>query len=160
MAEEMQAPAGLDIGALLGGILGSGGEKGVSDSGGGAARSDVGAEQAIALQEGIGKVLSDPQMMARLPEVIEMLRPMMGGLPAGGGDGEKGDADTGQSGSDAPGTAVPASVSHKDGRGGRGAHERRIALLCALRPYLSPRRQEAVDYILRMDKMGKLFRNG
>ena len=132
---------GTDLGALIGALLGGGGASG-------------------GIGEGINAVLRDPETMAKLPAMIEMLRPMMGG------------------GSDAPpvakagGEAVPASLPQQAdmpppkesppphaGKGG-GCHERRIALLCALRPYLSPRRQEAIDYILRMDRMGKLFRQG
>ncbi len=153
MAQERQASAGADLGSILGGILGGGASDGaVSDS---------------ALSEGIGRVLSDPQMMARLPGMIEMLKPMMGNLSSANGSsgevaetaaesrGEERGQEKEEEASSPP--SVPALAAH---RGGGGAHERRIALLCALRPYLSPRRQEAIDYILRMDKMGKLFRNG
>lgn len=155
MAQERQTPAGLDLGTLLGGIL----------AGGGGGASD-GAVSADALSEGIGKVLSDPQMMAKLPGMIEMLRPLMDAPSSGGASPgeimavaeprEREEEKEGDGRSESP-SAVAASASH---RGGGGAHDRRIALLCALRPYLSPRRQEAIDYILRMDKMGKLFRNG
>lgn len=158
MAEEKQGSAGLDLGSLLGGILSGGGNAAEAEAGGGGISAD-------ALSDGIGKVLSDPQMMAKLPDMIEMLRPMMGSMASGGsplGDAvaagvsqEREEEKKEKGGTQA--LSVPASGSHK---GGRGAHERRIALLCALRPYLNPRRQEAIDYILRMDKMGKLFRNG
>lgn len=40
--------------------------------------------------------------------------------------------------------------------GGRGA--RREALLCALKPYLSPARQEAAEYLLRLWRVGDLLR--
>ena len=137
--DEEKREGGADLGALLGSLLGGEGAAG-------------------GLGEGINAVLRDPEAMAKLPAMIEMLRPMMGG------------------GSDVPsaakagGEAVPAALPHPAdekpkggppphhaGKGG-GCHERRIALLCALRPYLNPRRQEAIDYILRMDRMGKLFR--
>ena len=32
------------------------------------------------------------------------------------------------------------------------------ALLCALRPYLTPQRQEVIDYILKLSKMGELLK--
>lgn len=150
--EEANAP---DLGSLLGSLLGgTGGGTGASES---AIPSD-------AMREGIGAVLSDPQMMAKLPDMIEMLRPLMGG-GAGGGNplGEVLSAvakpqEKEREGEPHGAAASPVSVQHGDRK--KGCHDRRIALLCALRPYLSPRRQEAIDYILRMDKMGKLFRNG
>ena len=134
------AGGGADLSALLGGLLG--GEKGAGGMSG----------DPLA---GIGAVLQDPQMMAKLPEVMAMLRPMMGQLTGGASP------DHAATAVDVPAVTKPAeekSVSHHGG--GSGCRERRIALLCALRPYLSPRRREAIDYILRMDKMGKLFRNG
>ena len=139
--ESRDAPAGQsvsspDLSALLGSLLGNGG----SAEGGGASSN--------AMREGIGAVLNDPQMMAKLPDMIEMLRPMM----AGRTDGER------SSRADAPQEkSVPAVASADKGR---GCHDRRVALLRALRPYLNGRRQEAIDYILRMDQMGKLFRGG
>ena len=150
-AEGAQTTMGVDLGSLLGGLLaGNTASQNASQS--------IQASEVIsqsALSDGIGAVLRDPQMMAKLPDMIAMLKPLMGN----------------SSGSDAaiaaeekprepeqvpPGASLPASPSGK----GKGCRERRIALLCALRPYLSPRRREAIDYILRMDKMGKLFRNG
>lgn len=131
-----QAPPALDLGGLLGGLLGGGaGENGASSD---------------ALREGIGAVLSDPQMMAKLPGMIEMLRPMMGsGAVPAAMTPEKAEKPAQEA------VAVPA------GAGGRGAcHDRRVSLLRALRPYLSERRQQAIDYILRMDQMGKMFRGG
>ncbi len=36
--------------------------------------------------------------------------------------------------------------------------ERRDALLCALKPYLSTRRCEAIDYMLKFGKFGDIFK--
>lgn len=81
---------------------------------------------------GIGDVLSDPALMAKLPEVIAALRPMMGSPPK----------------KEAP---------QKDGE--PKANNKRLALLYALKPYLSPRRCEAIDYFARMSKMGDIIKN-
>lgn len=81
---------------------------------------------------GIGDVLANPELMAKLPEVIAVLRPMM----------SEGDS---------------KSQPKKDGQ--VDATSRRMALLYALKPYLSPRRCEAIDYIARMSKMGDLMKN-
>lgn len=80
----------------------------------------------------IGDVLANPDLMAKLPEVMAVLRPMLNNQP------EK---------------ASPPKNSTSDAAG------RRIALLCALKPYLSHRRCEAIDYFTRMSKMGDLIKN-
>ncbi len=80
---------------------------------------------------GISDVLSNPDLMAKLPEVMAALRPMLSG-----------------------GDSHPAK---QDGKG--EAAGRRLALLYALKPYLSPRRCEAIDYFARMSKMGDLMKN-
>ena len=36
--------------------------------------------------------------------------------------------------------------------------ERRAALLCAMKPYLSRDRQEAIDYILKLSRLGDLLK--
>ena len=47
------------------------------------------------------------------------------------------------------------------GKGGSGnaAPSHREALLCALKPYLSPTRQVAADYLLRLFAMGTVLKN-
>ena len=40
-----------------------------------------------------------------------------------------------------------------------GATSRHKALLCALKPYLSPARREAADYLLRLSAVGELIKN-
>ena len=80
----------------------------------------------------IGNALSDPALMAKLPEVISVLRPM---LENGEKKGEP-----------------PKS-------GGSSAGNKRMALLYALKPYLSPRRCEAIEYFARISKMGDMIKN-
>ena len=81
---------------------------------------------------GIGDVLSNPDLMAKLPEVMAVLRPM---LSEGG----------------------QKPPPKKDGKADAASH--RMALLYALKPYLSPKRCEAIDYIARISKMGDLMKN-
>ncbi len=81
---------------------------------------------------GISDVLANPDLMSKLPEIISVLRPMLS-------EGT---------------TQSPPKKSDKDNAAGR-----RLALLFALKPYLSPRRCEAIDYIARMSKMGDLMKN-
>ena len=89
---------------------------------------------------GIDAVLSDPALMAKLPAVIEALRPMFSDPHPQASKKEE-----------------QATTDNKTG--GYGAASKRTALLCALKPYLSPKRCEAIDYIDRMSKMGDLIKN-
>lgn len=151
MSEEKTGGGTMDLGALLGGLLGGGAGKGD------AAKSDAGGGLPT---DAIGAVLSDPQMMAKLPEVMAMLKPMMsgmsGGTAASSGGSQEASVEAGakpaQDGGGGEAKAVIASPS-------KCVHDRRLALLKALRPYMCPRRQEAIDYILRMDRFGNMFRN-
>ena len=45
------------------------------------------------------------------------------------------------------------------GEGGASAASHHQALLCALKPYLSPARREAADYLLRLWQVGALIKN-
>ena len=76
-------------------------------------------------------LLSDPDIMAKLPEVISVLRPMMESKENG----------------------------EKKGPPPHHANDRRTALLCALKPYLSPKRREAIDYITKISKLGDVMKN-
>ena len=75
-------------------------------------------------------ILSNPDLMTKLPEVISVLRPMMEGK----GNGEK-----------------KGQTPH--------SNDKRTALLCALKPYLSPKRREAIDYITKIGKLGDVMKN-
>lgn len=73
--------------------------------------------------DNLASVLSNPELMAKLPDVIATISPILGG-------GEK-----------------------------KARPDKRTALLLALRPYLSPGRREAVDYITKLGKLNDLFKN-
>lgn len=163
MSEEKTGGGTVDLGALLGGLLGgNAGKNDVGKDGGG--KSDAGGGISA---DAIGAVLNDPQMMAKLPEVMAMLKPMMAGMS--GGTAVSGASSSGSKEASAE-ASVEASTKpvREDGDGeakavvaspSKCAHDRRLALLKALRPYMCPRRQEAIDYILRMDRFGNMFRN-
>lgn len=82
----------------------------------------------------ISSVLSNPEMMAKLPSIMASLGPMLGK------SNEK--------------SAAPASKSMS-----KHAPDKRIALLAALKPYMNPKRCEAIDYIIKLDKIGDLLRS-
>lgn len=76
----------------------------------------------------ISNVLSNPEILSKLPDVIATIRPFLH-------------------------TTTQKEPSHPP-----PSSDRRIALLCALKPYLSPRRCEAIDYFTKISKMGDVMK--
>ncbi len=100
---------------------------------------------------GLTSLLTDSDFMAKLPGVLSML--------VGGGGGGKDGGNGGSDGKDGKNVPSGARGGHGGGHGGgRGGGDRCIALLSALRPYMSPRRCEAIDYLIRMNRMGDIIR--
>ena len=69
-------------------------------------------------------LLSNPALLSALPTVMENLSPLLGNLNRGVGS--------------SPSATRPHTV------------DRHTALLCAIKPYLSPRRQEAAETVIRL----------
>lgn len=93
----------------------------------------LGSNEAVA--DGISRVLSNPEMMAKLPEVMKMIAPMM------------------QQTQPADGASAPASATPSHG----GGHDRRGCrndLLIALKPFLSPERCRVIDMLLGLSRLG------
>ena len=124
-----------NLSSVLGATSGSGGGGGQTVSEPQAAPSLMNNET---VTEGISRVLSNPEMMAKLPDVMKMLAPMMQGAQSA-----------------APAIA-PASVavSHGDERDKRGC---RNDLLLALKPFLSPERCRAIDMLLGLSRLGDVL---
>ena len=77
----------------------------------------------------LSSLLSNPEILSKIPSVLSVLGELSG-------------------------NTVPSPSLPDTKHGG----DRRITLLLALRPYLSPRRREIVDYLIRMNKLGELFK--
>ena len=71
----------------------------------------------------IDSLLSNPDIMAKLPEVISVIKPLMSG--------------------------------EKNAENKNHSFDKRMGLLMAMKPYLSPKRCEAIDYIARMSKLSE-----
>ena len=96
------------------------------------------APKGDAMADGISRVLANPEMMAKLPDVMKMLAPMVQ-----------------QSGNQAGG-AVPTLAASAQGGGGGDRDRRgcRNDLLVALKPFLSPERCRAIDMLLGLSRLG------
>ena len=93
----------------------------------------LGKEEAVT--DGISRVLSNPQMMAKLPEVMKMIAPMM------------------QQAQPSSEASVPAGATLSLG-GERDRRGCRNDLLLALKPFLSPERCRAIDMLLGLSRLG------
>ncbi|MBQ9131910.1 MAG: hypothetical protein IJX62_05525 [Clostridia bacterium] len=80
--------------------------------------------------DGLSAILSNPAMLEKLPQMMAMLKPMMASM-----------------------TPAPAA-STGEPRREKSMADCRDDLLCALKPFLSPERCEAVDSIIRIAKLG------
>ena len=83
----------------------------------------------------LGAILSNPELMSKLPEAIAALSPMLG---------EK--------------TALKSDNTYNNIQR-KSPPDKRLALLIALKPYLSHGRCEAIDYIMKINKLGSLFKS-
>ena len=95
--------------------------------------------------DGLSKVLSDPALMAKLPQVMAMLQPMLAGNGTRPQACEEDKA--------VPTCEATPAISQPPHRNCRDD------LLLALKPFLSPARCEAVDTIIRLSKLGAVLKH-
>ena len=86
---------------------------------------------------GISSILSNPDIAAKLPKIMEALGPIMAEM-------RQGDAKEGVEGTEKESAAPLPSPKNV------GGNANRIALLKALEPYLSDNRREAMEYIMKV----------
>ena len=87
------------------------------------------AQTSAPLGDGLGALLSDSALLQNIPRIMSMLKPLM----------------SAQSAPTAPAKSN-SPACHRDN------------LLLALKPFLSTERQSAVDTILRLSRLGSVFR--
>lgn len=109
MQDQANTPKNDEVNALIDEILGSPPKKEETED----------TAEVSAAPSPLSALAANPELLSRLPELIAVMKPLLGGgtPPSGGAD-------------------------------------KRLALLCALKPYLSPKRQETVDYITKMSRLG------
>jgi hypothetical protein len=96
-------------------------------------------------------LLSSPELLAKLPTIISTVKPLLEMLSSS----------STQSASAHPAAPKVAqsgesTLAARDMNHGGNAH--RSALLCALKPYLSSDRRQAIDYILKLDRLGDVLK--
>lgn len=101
-----------------------------------------GAQASAPQNDLFSSLLSSPELISKLPTIISTVKPLLEMLSA-------------SSGQSAPkNQVVPTAAGGND----RGGNAHRTALLCALKPYLSADRRQAIDYIIKLDRLGDVLK--
>ena len=100
--------------------------------------------QTSAAPDIFSSLLSNPELLANLPKIISTIKPLMEML---GSKELSKPAETAVPTS----ASVPASAEKKD-------TDRRAALLCAMKPYLSPDRCKTIDYVIKLSHLGDILK--
>ena len=109
--------------------------------------------------DGLRSLLSDPQLMEKLPQMMAMLSPLLSAKAPS----EASSSPTAEPA--LPSTSLPVAAPAAErvpseahaSLGTNSASKQRDALLCALKPFLSPERQHAVDSLLQLSRLGDLI---
>ena len=94
----------------------------------------------------LSSLLSNPELMTKLPSIIAAVKPFMEMMGA-----------QGSSAPEAAPTFAPSSPKLQ-GSPHRGEGDSRTALLCAMKPYLSSERRQAIDYIVKLGRLGDILK--
>ena len=104
---------------------------------------------------GFASLLQNPDVMAKLPRIMEALAPVMEEMKA-----ENGEKVTNKVQEEGAPESAPASAEAQNmltsllsGASQKGKSSPRYALLRALMPYLSDNRKEAMEYILKVSSL-------
>ena len=156
LATERGSPSGSDyLSGILKGIMNTPTDSDSSDRDfSTAAATTQPPPQANPSSDIFSALLSNPELLSKLPALISSIKPMLDMLGMGSAT--------------APTSAsVSANTTHSDNNSveasalikKHSADDRRAALLCAMKPYLSRDRQQAVDYILKLSRLGDVLKS-
>ena len=115
--------------------------------------SPAGVEQKQNGGDLFSSLLSNPEIISKLPQVLSMLKPLMeGGASASASASATNSAIVNASPSS---NATPAGLFKPP----RKECDNRAALLYAMKPYLKRERQEAIDYMVKLSKLGDILKS-
>ena len=92
-------------------------------------------------------LLSNPDLLSKLPQLISVIGPLMSSFSQNQGPPTEASLPTSKNIGDAP--ANPKHHYNSDSR---------AALLCAMKPYLCHDRQNAIDYIIKLSRLGEILK--
>ncbi len=103
----------------------------------------------------LSALLSNPDLIAKLPSLISSIKPIIEMLGSSGlvkGVAEASEKPFKDESASVGSIQANSSSSHK------GGEDSRAALLCAMKPYLSRDRQNAIDYIIKISRLGDILK--
>lgn len=158
LATERGSPTGNDyLSGILKGIMNAPTDSDTSDSDfAAAAATPPHTQHANPSADIFSALLSNPELLSKLPSLISSVKPMLDML--GMGSGAKPTSATASANASAAhgdSNALEAGIPNKKS----SADDRRAALLCAMKPYLSHDRQQAIDYILKLSRLGNVLKS-
>lgn len=92
----------------------------------------------------ISSLMSNPELLSKLPTILSTVKPLLEML---------GSASKPQGAESVPTVATPPKDNHS-----YHSRDRRAELLCAMKPYLSHDRCEAIDYIIKLSRLGDILK--
>lgn len=96
----------------------------------------------------ISSLLSNPELLSKLPDLISVVSPLLSGLSLGGNA-------TAPSSPSLQSQAKPTgAITQTQSREVQNSN----ALLCALKPYLKKERQDAIDYMIKLSRLGDILK--
>lgn len=96
-------------------------------------------------------LLSNTDLISKLPQIISIVKPMLellGNPPMQAPEHAKSDHKD----------ITPALPAHPAAAARAKNDADRTALLCAMKPYLSKDRQNAIDYIIKLSRLGDILK--
>ena len=99
-------------------------------------------------------LLSNPDLLVKLPSIISAAKPIIDMFSQSQRNASPSQSDSVPTGSLISGTGGKPTSSHTLGR----EVECRNALLCAMKPYLSSDRQNTIDYIVKLSRLGDILK--
>ena len=119
--------------------------------------SGTGTTASSALPSGdiLSSLLSNPELIAKIPTIISSIKPiidMLGRQMSPSAPVSAQESQPPPASDTLPAVAIAPSGAHKGG-------DNRAALLCAMKPYLSAERQNAIDHIIKLSRLGDILKS-
>ena len=95
----------------------------------------------------LSSLLSNPELISKLPQLISFVSPFLSGFLGGGQKESLKEPESAQASQ-----TLPPQIKHTP------HSDSRAALLCAIKPYLCSDRQAAVDYIIKLSRLGEILK--
>ena len=110
-------------------------------------------QKASDLGDILSSLMSNPELIAKIPQLISLVTPLLSGFFGNHTEAQK------ESENPAVSSAVSSALSEKKSPPKPPFHsDSRAALLCAIKPYLCADRQAAVDYIIKLSRLGEILK--